>query len=72
MCNNNYYRCVLLYFICTNAWPVEKAMLNIAMQDAPPPLLLAAKNGGVEACRLLLKFGAKIGTTDRVSALETW
>lgn len=46
-------------------------MLNIAMQDAPPPLLLAAKNGGVEACRLLLKFGAKIGTTDRVSALET-
>ena len=38
----------------------------IFMQDSPPALLLAAKNGGVEATRLLLKFGATIDTVDEV------
>ena len=36
------------------------------MQRAPPALILAAKNGGVEASRLLLKFGAIIDTVDQV------
>ena len=36
------------------------------MQNASVALLLAAKHGGVKASRLLLKFGAKIDTVDRV------
>ena len=49
---------------------MEKSTLITDMQHTPPALLLAAKNGGIEACTLLLKFGAKIGTTDRASILE--
>ena len=41
------------------------------MQHAPPALLLAAKNCGVDAARLILKFGAKIDTTDCVSHADS-
>ena len=45
--------------------PNGYATFIITMQETPPALLLAAMNGGVEACRLLLKFGAKISTADK-------
>lgn len=40
--------------------------LIFKIQNASFALLLAAKHGGVEGSSLLLEFGAKISTSDRV------
>ena len=63
-----HFNIIYLYYISNQLAVLDStwSFYVISFQCAPSALLLAAKNGCVEACRLLLKFNARIDTPDMV------